>query len=101
MAIIYHVTSSSEWEAAKAKGYYEAPSLATEGFIHCSQDHQVEGVLQRYFSGRTDLVKLVIDTEKLNVPLRYELAPSVGESFPHLYGPLNLEAVEGVEAIGG
>jgi uncharacterized protein (DUF952 family) len=45
--IIYHITSTTLWELAKAQGYYEAPSLADEGFIHCSQRHQVAGVLER------------------------------------------------------
>jgi uncharacterized protein (DUF952 family) len=99
MAIIYHVTSSEEWDSAKAKGFYEASSLKTEGFIHCSEASQVKGVLERYFSGQNHLVKLVIDTNKLTSALKYELAPSINESFPHVYGPINLEAVISVETI--
>jgi uncharacterized protein (DUF952 family) len=93
MAIIYHVTGLQDWETAQELGFYEAPSLLTEGFIHCSQEEQVEGVLQRYFAGRSDLVKLVIDTDMLDVPLRYEEAPSIQQVFPHIYGRLNLAAV--------
>ena len=91
--IIFHITSHHDWNLAKQKGYYEAPSLKDEGFIHCSQAGQVAGVLQRYYKGRTDLVRLSVDTEKLTSPLQYELAPSVNEEFPHIYGPLNLDAV--------
>ena len=93
MAIIYHVTSEKEWKEAQSKGNYEAPSLATEGFIHCSEEGQVKGVLERYFKGREDLVKLVIDTNKLKHRLQYDTAPSMGEAFPHVYGPINLDAV--------
>jgi uncharacterized protein (DUF952 family) len=46
-----------------------------------------------------DLVKLIIDTEELSSPLKYELAPSVNENFPHVYGVINLEAVVAVEEI--
>jgi uncharacterized protein (DUF952 family) len=99
MALIYHVTSIQEWTAAQTKGFYEVSSLHTEGFIHCSEAGQVKGVLERYYSGKKDLVKLVINTELLSAPLKYELAPSVNENFPHVYGPINLDAVIGVEEV--
>lgn len=93
MPVIYHVTTLPEWEAAQLTGAYRAASLETEGFIHCSEAQQVAGVLQRYFAGKTNLVKLAIDTEKLFAELKYELAPSVNEYFPHIYGPININAV--------
>jgi len=93
MPIIFHITHNSDWKQAQEKGFYEAPSLREEGFIHCSQAGQVAGVLQRYYKGKTDLVRLSVDTDKLTMPLKYELAPSVNEEFPHIYGPINLEAV--------
>jgi len=94
MPIIYHVTTAAEWKAAREKGHYESPSLVNEGFIHCSADDaQVKGVLERYFSGKTDLVKLVIDTAKLTSPFVYEWSPSTADTFPHVYGPINPEAV--------
>ncbi|HUP12801.1 MAG TPA: DUF952 domain-containing protein [Niastella sp.] len=100
MATIYHVTSKEEWEAAKEKGYYEAASLPIEGFMHCSEEHQVKGVLGRYFSGKKNLVKLTIDTGKLEHQLQYDVAPSLNEAFPHIYGPLNVDAVTDVVAVG-
>jgi uncharacterized protein (DUF952 family) len=100
MAVIYHVTTDQEWEAAKEKGYYEAASLPIEGFIHCSESHQVEGVLERYFAGKKDLVKLSLDTQRLQSRLQYDLAPSLNEAFPHIYGPINLDAVVSVERVG-
>ena len=78
---------------SKEKGFYEAPSLDIEGFIHCSTEHQIPGVLERYYKGKTNLVKLIIDTTKLKYKLVYELAPSVNQEFPHIYGPINLDAV--------
>ena len=99
MATIYHVTTRKEWEAAQEKGYYEAPSLHTEGFIHASKAEQVAGVLERYYKGRSDLVKLVIDTDKLQHRLAYELAPSISQEFPHIYGPINLEAVQRIDVL--
>ncbi len=99
MPIIYHVTPGSDWNAAKQKGFYEAASLKEEGFIHCSQENQVAGVLERYFAGKTGLVKLVIDTDKLTSRFVFDWSPSVRDTFPHIYGPINLEAVIDVVAI--
>src|SRR4051812_29677986 len=93
MSTIYHVTTRPDWEKAQQQGFYIAPSLDLEGFIHCSQVHQVAGVLDRYFKGKDNLVKLVIDTDKLTSRLQYDLAPSINEEFPHVYGPINLDAV--------
>ncbi|MDB5230698.1 MAG: hypothetical protein JWN76_1503 [Chitinophagaceae bacterium] len=96
---IYHVTTAAEWEAAKKNGAYEAASLPVEGFIHCSTEKQVKGVLERYFSGQTELVKLVIDPEKLLSKLQYDRSEAMNEDFPHIYGPINLDAVTEVEKI--
>ncbi|MCB0777426.1 MAG: DUF952 domain-containing protein [Chitinophagaceae bacterium] len=93
MPIIYHITTRAEWTDAKEKGEYIHPSLDAEGFIHCSQEHQVAGVLERYFSGKTDLVKLVIDTDKLNSRLVFDWSKSTADTFPHIYGPINTDAV--------
>lgn len=99
MPIIYHVTTAAEWNAAKEKGFYETPSLHSEGFIHCSQDHQVAGVLDRYFEGKKGLVKLVIDTDKLTSKFVFDWSPSIADTFPHVYGPINTEAVIDVVAL--
>ena len=82
MPIIYHVTTAAEWKAAQEKGFYEAASLKAEGFIHCSEEHQVAGVLERYFEDKTDLVKLVIDTSKLTSRYVQEWSPSIRIPFP-------------------
>ncbi|HMO63121.1 MAG TPA: DUF952 domain-containing protein [Ferruginibacter sp.] len=97
--MIYHVVHSAAWQQAKDQGWYAAPSLHTEGFIHASKQEQVAGVLQRYYSGGQNLLLLHIDETKLTAPLLYELAPSVNEMFPHIYGRLNIDAVTTVTSI--
>jgi uncharacterized protein (DUF952 family) len=99
MPIIYHITTKEAWDQAIQNGAYTTPSLNEEGFIHCSQENQIAGVLERYFSGRHDLVKLVVDTDKLNVRFVFEWSPSTEDTFPHIYGPINLDAVVEVEEI--
>jgi chorismate synthase len=96
---IYHVTTAPEWEMAKQQGFYTAPSLMMEGFIHSSRQHQVKGVLERYYQNKTDLVLLTIDPSKVIAPLKYEIAPSVNEWFPHIYGNINVDAVTEVTPI--
>jgi len=61
MAAIYHIAHRDEWEAARASGHYAADSLPTEGFIHCSEPHQIVGVANRLFRGQSDLVLLRLD----------------------------------------
>ncbi|MEP7143309.1 MAG: DUF952 domain-containing protein [Ferruginibacter sp.] len=91
--MIYHVVLRTDWEAALIQGFYEACSLAAEGFIHAAKKDQVKGVLERYFHGQSDLLLLHIDETKLTAELKYELAPSVNEEFPHIYGRLNTDGV--------
>jgi len=98
--MIYHVVSKEQWEKALEQGFYEAPSLSLEGFIHLSEQNQVAGVLKRYYVGHFNLLLLHVDENKLTAPLKYEIAPSIDETFPHLFGQLNLEAVVNVTSIG-
>jgi uncharacterized protein (DUF952 family) len=97
--MIYHVTTAAGWKEAEAKGYYEAASLTTEGFIHASKHNQVAGVLVRYYAGKKDLLLLHIEEDKLTSKLLYELSTSVNEEFPHIYGTINLDAVVKVEEL--
>lgn len=97
--MIYHVTTKAAWEQALQNGFYETASLQTEGFIHNSTQQQVSGVLDRYYKNVTDLLLLHIDESKLTSPLKYELAPSVNEEFPHIFGPINLDAVVETEGL--
>ena len=91
--MIYHVISNAGWQKALSEGFYEADSLAKEGFIHASKEDQVAGVIQRFYKDKTDLILLHIDENKLTAELKYELAPSINEEFPHIFGPLNTDAV--------
>jgi uncharacterized protein (DUF952 family) len=96
---IYHITTAAAWEKAQTTGAYITDSLSTEGFIHCSAQDQVAGVLDRYYKGQTNLVKLTIEKSKVTSPLIFELATSINEVFPHIHGPINLSAVINAESI--
>lgn len=100
MTLILHLASNAAWLAAVKKGSYHADSLSTEGFIHCSKPSQIVGVANTFYHGQQGLVLLVIDPPKLEPELKWEPPAEpeptharAGELFPHLYGPLNLDAV--------
>lgn len=101
--MIYHITTQRAWEAAKQAGEYTSPSLENEGFIHLSKAEQVIAVANAVYRGKTNLLLLCVEEEKLQAELKWE-APSQPEHgdpvpvaeddlFPHLYGALNLDAV--------
>jgi uncharacterized protein (DUF952 family) len=88
---IYHIVLPDAW-AAFDGDLYEAASLADEGFIHCSYEHQLDAVLGRYYSGAESVVILTLDTDKLSSRLVEE--PSTGgEIYPHIYGPIDRDAI--------
>lgn len=95
---IFHITTEEQWQQAQATGIYQADSLASEGFIHCSDLRQVVTVANRFFVGQRSLVLLQIDPERLEADLKYD--PVEGDVYPHLYGPLNLAAVVAVLPFG-
>lgn len=105
MSTILHITHQSDWQAALSSGSYQTPSLINEGFIHCSTEGQALRVANAFYKGQTDLVILVIDTDKLTSPLKFEgpinpqtgqPEPDVPDLFPHIYGAVNLDAVTAV-----
>jgi uncharacterized protein (DUF952 family) len=95
MSPIFHITEESTWRAARQAGAYSADSLSSEGFIHLSTREQILWVAERFYKGQAGLVLLAVDPARLAAELRYEESEP-GQRFPHLYGPLNLDAVVGV-----
>lgn len=99
--MIFHITTRTAWTEAQERSEYTAPSLSIEGFIHCSSRSQVLPVAENFYKGKEGLVLLVIDPTLLSSSLQWEapseriLHPGIseGEKFPHIYGPINLNAV--------
>ena len=98
-AVIFHITTAVAWEAALREGEYRPPSLASEGFIHCSRGRQLDGVLERFFEGQRGLIALEIDPDRVEAEVRYDGVD--GDAFPHIYGALNLDAVVGLRRLAG
>lgn len=90
--MIYHIAIESEWKAQIDLPDFAPAAFAKEGFVHTSREHQVAGVVNRYYKDRTDLLLIEIDELKLNHKLIDEPG-SNGELFPHVYGRINKDAV--------
>ncbi|HEY8545779.1 MAG TPA: DUF952 domain-containing protein [Acidimicrobiales bacterium] len=99
---IYHLALAGEWAAARDAGepYRRSTvgvSLEEEGFVHCSFAGQLAATARRFYAGRDDVVVLVVDTDRLAAPVVVEpVGDAGGEEFPHVYGPIDLDAVSAV-----
>ena len=93
MNSILHIVPRDHWERAKRTGVYRSDTLDTGGFIHCSAPEQVIPVANAIFRGQTGLALLCIDPEKVRAPIRWEAPEPGGTRYPHIYGPLNTDAV--------
>lgn len=98
METVFHITTEEEWAQAVERGWYKAESLATAGFVHCSNGDQVIRVANSIFRGVHGLVLLHISVESLSSPIVYENLEGGTELFPHVYGPIELAAVRSVKA---
>lgn len=97
--MIYHIAEVADWQAAQVAGDYRVSTrgrtLADEGFIHAGRREQVLGVAEAIYADAGPLLLLTIDPDRLSSPVRDdEVAPGI--AFPHIYGPIELEAVVAV-----
>jgi glutathione S-transferase len=90
MKTLYHIVEPSAWTRAGAE--YRPDSLTTEGFVHCSYAGQVARVANLFYRDAAQLALLVIDPARLTAAVRDE-DPGTGELFPHVYGPIERQAV--------
>jgi len=106
---IFHIAEWDAWVESVTRGRYAAPSLASEGFIHCSTRDQVLATANRYYRGRSGLMLLCIDPSRLVSRLEYEAPAATGPLprdpareglFPHIYGPIDVHALTRVVEFG-
>jgi glutathione S-transferase len=97
MGLIYHIAFATDWAQAREVGEYtmstKGVTLAQQGFIHAGTAEQVAPVAAFYVDER-DLVLLVINEDKVKPSIRYDSVPGQELPYPHIYGPLNVDAVE-------
>ncbi|MGM0608451.1 MAG: DUF952 domain-containing protein [Candidatus Muiribacteriota bacterium] len=92
MLFVLHIAQRKKWEKAKKDGVYKPETLKKEGFIHLSDPQQIKKAAQENSKNKDELELLIINPEKLKNQVKYE-DNGRGELFPHLYGPLNVDAV--------
>lgn len=94
---IYHITARSSWFETEGTHEYKADSIEKEGFIHCSKASQILRVANQYYPNQHGLVILMIDPKELKADVRWEPGTDkADELFPHIYGPVNVDAVRQV-----
>jgi uncharacterized protein (DUF952 family) len=96
--VIFHVTTSRDWDKAKVAGDYRVSTrdkrLDDVGFIHASFEDQYARIGALIFRDSSEpLVVLVIDPDRVHAPIVVEDTTGGGEEFPHIYGPLPIDAV--------
>lgn len=96
MATIFHITSRTLWDRAASEASYRPEAFPIDGFIHCSTRDQVIQVANARFRGQSGLVLLSIDTDKVTPEIIYENLGGGQQLFPHIYGGLNIDAVNEV-----
>ena len=98
MRTTFHLVPEAIWSAADADAPYEAASLATEGFIHCTDGLEEMGVTfdRYYLADPRPFLIVTVDLAALGVPWRYDVP---GSPYPHIYGPVARAAIVAVRRI--
>jgi len=96
--MIYRLTLQADWQRAQPDGMFASEDLANEGFIHCSERHQILRTANKYFAQATSLLVLEIDEAALGNKLRREDLAGSG-IFPHVYGEIPIIAVAAVHSL--
>lgn len=102
--LIYHLALRDEWQQAVGSetGYQRSTlgaSLDDVGFIHCSFAGQVQRIADLVYRSRPDVMLLTIDRSRLDAEVRVENLEGGEDLFPHIYGPLRIEAVVRAEPV--
>lgn len=95
MRATYHLAPADAWFAADADTPYEAASLATEGFIHCTDGaaEMVATANRHYAADPRSFVVVTVDLDEAGSPWRIE---DPGGIYPHIFGPIARRAIVGV-----
>ena len=92
LEFIFKITDKEEWQKAKKIGTYNGSDKdKKDGYIHFSEEDQVEETLNKHYPKKENLVLLRVNAFKLE-HLLWEQA-SNGDMYPHLYSSLDTSAV--------
>lgn len=91
---IYLLMTRSEIETASQQGTWVSATFPAEGFIHASPYDQLGRVANKHYRQKVDVCVVCVRVDRLQSELRWE--PAAGSLYPHIYGPLNWNAVDGI-----
>ena len=92
LEFIFKIIDKEEWQEAKKIGTYKGSKKdIADGYIHFSEEDQVEETLKRHYVKVENLVLLKVNAFNLE-HLLWEQA-SNGDMYPHLYSPLDIKNV--------
>jgi len=98
-SMIYHLALKKSWKKQLKEGYYKPDSLHKQGFIHASSWKQIRATYNRHFSRPNQLLIIVIDPLKVNSEIKYEISSEGDQLYPHIFGPLNQNAISKIETV--
>ena len=95
MCLIYHLSPIDEYQSIPLDQLYRPSAFTRDGFIHCTRGvEQLVIVANRYFQNDPrPLVVMMIDESRVAAEIKYEPGQEDGVSYPHIYGPLNRDAI--------
>ena len=93
MPHIFHFINQSDLDRNLNDRELIVPSLGSQGFIHCSKLDQVIGVANFIAPYDEEMRLIEIDGERVLPEIRYENLDGGSTLFPHIYGPLNRDAI--------
>jgi len=96
--VTYHLVPDEVWSAQSSVSAYLPENYDSDGFIHCTDgEAEVIAVGNRYYTADPrDYAVLSISRDKLVARVKYE---DPGRRYPHIYGPLNTDAVVEVRPV--
>ncbi|MBN2794677.1 MAG: DUF952 domain-containing protein [Clostridia bacterium] len=97
--MIYHILKKRELKKAEESGRYTPVSIHEEGFIHCSEFHQLIKVANSIYKHESQLMVMVIDPKAVEPKIVYEDLYQLNEEYPHIYGALNMNACVNVHPL--
>jgi uncharacterized protein (DUF952 family) len=90
---VVHALTETEWDRFRETGEHRPDSLDEEGFVHCPKPGQMVVVADTVHADDAPMRLLVIDESRLDASVQYGTNDDGASPFPHVYGPLTLDAV--------
>lgn len=91
--LLFHITTRDKWKQYQKDGNYEPESFESNGFIRCFTGDQIEDAANRLFPDKDEILLIVIDVSIIREEVKYKEDEETGEKFPHILGPLSINAV--------